>query len=45
MGVEQDIYKIGGGVVEGVEDIRVYKFVVLVYNIHLLQINYLTLMI
>ena len=39
------IYAIGGGVVEGVEDIRVYKFVVLVHKIHLLQINYFTLMI
>ena len=36
---------IGGGVVEGVEDIRVYKFVVLVHSIHLLLINYFTLMI
>ena len=30
------IYAFGGGVVEGVEDIRVYKFVVLVHKIHLL---------
>ena len=39
------LYAIGGGVVEGVEDIRVYEFVVLVHKIHLLQINYFTLMI
>ena len=39
------IYTIGGGVVDGVEDIRVYRFVVLVHKIHLLQINYFTLMI
>ena len=39
------IYANEGGVVEGVEDIRVYKFVVLVYKINLLQINYFTLMI
>ena len=39
------IYAIGGGVVEGVEDIRVYQFVVLVHKMHLLQINYFSLMI
>ena len=29
------IYAIGGGVVEGVEDIREYQFVVLVHKMHL----------
>ena len=36
------IYAIGGGVVEGVEDIWVYQFVVL-DKMHLLQINYFSL--
>ena len=39
------IYAIGGVVDEGVEDSRVYKFVVLLHKIHLLQIHYLSLMI
>ena len=39
------IYAIGGGVDEGVEGMRVYQFVVLVDKMHLLQINYFSLMI
>ena len=39
------IYAIGGGVDEGVEGMRVYQFVVLVHKMHLLQINYFSLMI
>ena len=39
------IYAIEGGVVEGGEYIRVYQFVVLVHKMHLLQINYFSMMI